>query len=51
MFASGHRPFGRGYAEAAEDAQQVIVDFTGPSLDALPADATVKTVVTAPSNG
>jgi len=42
---------GRGYAELAEDEQQYVVDFSGPSLAALPADATVKAVVTAPSNG
>ena len=42
---------GRGYAELAADEQQFIVDFTGPSLAALPADATVEAVVTAPSNG
>ncbi len=42
---------GRGYGEWAEDEQQFIVDFTGPSLAALPADASVKAVVTAPSNG
>jgi glucans biosynthesis protein len=42
---------GRGYAELGPDEQQFIVDFTGPSLDALPADAMVEAVVTAPSNG
>jgi glucans biosynthesis protein len=42
---------GRGFAELADDEQQFIVDFTGPSLAALPADAKVKAVVTAPSNG
>jgi len=42
---------GRGFAELAEDEQQFIVDFTGPSLAALPADAAVKAVVTAPFNG
>jgi glucans biosynthesis protein len=42
---------GRGFAELPEDEQQFIVDFTGPSLAALPADAQVKAVVTAPSNG
>jgi glucans biosynthesis protein len=42
---------GRGFAELAEDEQQFVVDFTGPSLAALPADAKVKAVVTAPSNG
>ena len=30
---------GRGFAELATDEQQYIVDFTGPSLAALPADA------------
>lgn len=42
---------GRGFVELAEDEQQFVVDFTGPSLAALPADANVKAVVTAPSNG
>ena len=42
---------GRGYADLADDEQQFVVDFTGPSLTALPADAAVKAVVTAPSNG
>lgn len=42
---------GRGFAELAADVQQFVVDFTGPSLTALPADANVKAVVTAPSNG
>jgi glucans biosynthesis protein len=42
---------GRGYYELAENEQQFVVDFTGPALAALPADASVKAVVTAPSNG
>jgi glucans biosynthesis protein len=42
---------GRGYQQLADDEQQFVVDFTGPSLDALPADAAVKAVVTAPANG
>ena len=42
---------GRGYTELANDEQQFVVDFVGPSLVALPADATVKAVVTAPANG
>jgi glucans biosynthesis protein len=42
---------GRGYTALKEDEQQCVVDFTGPSLAALPADATVKAVVTAPANG
>jgi glucans biosynthesis protein len=42
---------GRGYAELAEDEQQYVVDFTGPSLAALKPDAEVKAVVTAPLNG
>jgi periplasmic glucans biosynthesis protein len=42
---------GRGFAELAENEQQFIVDFSGPSLTALPANATVKAVVSAPSNG
>jgi periplasmic glucans biosynthesis protein len=42
---------GRGYAELGDDEQQFVVDFTGPSLDALPPDAEVSAVVSAPSNG
>jgi glucans biosynthesis protein len=42
---------GRGFAELAEDEQQYIVDFTGPTLAALPPDATVKAIVSAPANG
>jgi periplasmic glucans biosynthesis protein len=42
---------GRGFAELGEDEQQYVVDFTGPALAALPADAAVKAVVTAPANG
>jgi glucans biosynthesis protein len=42
---------GRGFAELGPGEQQYIVDFTGPSLDALPAGAAVKAVVSAPSNG
>jgi glucans biosynthesis protein len=42
---------GRGFAELPADQQQFVVDFTGPSLAALPADADVKAVVTAPANG
>ena len=42
---------GRGFAELPEDEQQFVVDFVGPSLAALPADAKVKAVVSAPSNG
>jgi len=35
---------GRGYAELAADEQQFIVDFAGPSLATLPADAPVEAV-------
>jgi periplasmic glucans biosynthesis protein len=42
---------GRGFTALADDEQQFIVDFTGPSLAALPADAPVKAVVSSPSNG
>jgi glucans biosynthesis protein len=42
---------GRGFAELAENEHQFVVDFTGPALDALPPDAEVKGVVTAPLNG
>ncbi|HSI61270.1 MAG TPA: glucan biosynthesis protein G [Ideonella sp.] len=42
---------GRSYAELAPNERQFIVDFTGPSLNALPADAAVKAVATADANG
>ena len=42
---------GRGYRELADDEQQYIVDFMGPSLAGLPATAPVKAVVSAPANG
>lgn len=42
---------GRGFAELGPDERQFVVDFTGPSLAALPPNAQVKAVVTAPSNG
>ncbi|MFL6549870.1 MAG: glucan biosynthesis protein [Povalibacter sp.] len=42
---------GRGFAEPGPNEQQFIVDFTGPSLAKLAADAAVKAVVSAPSNG
>ena len=42
---------GRGYAKLADGVQQFIVDFAGPSLEKLPADASVSAVVTAPVNG
>jgi periplasmic glucans biosynthesis protein len=42
---------GRGFAELAADEQQFIVDFTGPSLAKLAADAAVKAVVSSPANG
>ena len=42
---------GRGFTELAPDEQQFIVDFAGPSLEPLPANASVKAVVSAPANG
>lgn len=42
---------GRGFTELGPNEQQFIVDFTGPKLDALPADAAVKAIVSAPANG
>jgi len=42
---------GRGFAALAADEHQYIVDFAGPSIDALPASAPVKAVVTADANG
>jgi glucans biosynthesis protein len=42
---------GRGYAALADDEQQFAIDFTGPTLASLPADAPVKAIVSAPANG
>lgn len=42
---------GRGFAELGPNEQQYVVDFTGPTLEQLPADAPVKAVVSAPVNG
>jgi glucans biosynthesis protein len=42
---------GRGYRELADDEQQFMVDFMGPPLAKLSADAPVKAVVSAPANG
>lgn len=42
---------GRGFAELGENEQQFVVDFMGPALAALPPDANVKAVVSAPANG
>jgi periplasmic glucans biosynthesis protein len=42
---------GRGYRELADNEQQFIVDFMGPSLAALPPSAPVTAVVSAPANG
>jgi glucans biosynthesis protein len=42
---------GRGYAELADDERQFLVDFTGPALAGIPANAPVKAVVSATANG
>jgi glucans biosynthesis protein len=42
---------GRGYRELADDEHQFMVDFSGPSLTALPPGASVRAVVSAPVNG
>ncbi|HEX6997543.1 MAG TPA: glucan biosynthesis protein G [Gammaproteobacteria bacterium] len=42
---------GRGFAALAENEQQFIVDFVGPSLENLPPDAEVEAVVSSPANG
>jgi glucans biosynthesis protein len=42
---------GPGFVQLPADEQQFIVDFSGPSLAALPPEANVKAVVSAPSNG
>ncbi len=42
---------GRGYRELADDEHQFMVDFTGPSLAALPDGAAVRAMVSSPANG
>lgn len=42
---------GRGFAELALNEHQYVIDFNGPTLDALPADAIVKPVVSSNVNG
>lgn len=42
---------GRGFQELGADEEQYVVDFVGPALAALPADAAVDAVVSAPVNG
>lgn len=42
---------GRGYADLARDEVQFVVDFDGPALRALPADAAVQAIVSAGANG
>ena len=41
---------GRSFATLSKGEEQVIVDFTGPALTALPPDAIVKAVVTGVAN-
>ena len=43
--------FTKQSAEVLRRQVQYVVDFNGPALAALPADATVKAVVTADANG
>jgi glucans biosynthesis protein len=47
------RGFGYTSLSAAEQANQIpfVLDFTGPALDALPADARVRAVVSSDANG
>ncbi|QPF75803.1 glucan biosynthesis protein G [Roseateles sp. DAIF2] len=42
---------GRGFAELAPDEQQYVVDFSGPALEALGADAPVEAVLSTDANG
>jgi glucans biosynthesis protein len=42
---------GRSYAALAADERQFIVDFQGPAIDALPAEATVRALASADANG
>jgi glucans biosynthesis protein len=41
---------GRSFAALAESERQFIVDFQGPAIDALPADATVRAVASTDTN-
>ena len=41
---------GRSFASLGKGEEQMIVDFTGPALAALPADAAVKAIVTGVAN-
>ena len=43
--------FGRGFAALGPGEVQYVIDFAGPALDALPADAAVEAVVTPGPNG
>jgi len=43
--------FGRGYIALGPGELQYVIDFAGPALDALPADAAVEAVVTPGRNG
>jgi periplasmic glucans biosynthesis protein len=42
---------GRGFDQLASNEHQYIVDFAGPPLDLLPADARVRAVITTNANG
>ena len=42
---------GRGFDPLADDQHQFIVDFAGPAIDALPADARVEARVSTDANG
>lgn len=42
---------GRGFDELAANEFQYVIDFAGPALDKLPADAALKAVVSANDNG
>jgi glucans biosynthesis protein len=42
---------GRGFVELAPNEHQYVIDFTGPAIEALPADAALKAVVSSNDNG
>jgi glucans biosynthesis protein len=42
---------GRGFAELAANEHQYLIDFAGPAIEALPADAALQAVVSSDDNG
>ena len=51
MVVAPRHGYSRLTAMELSGQEQYVVDFAGPALDALPADAAVRPVVTADANG